>query len=64
MAYSIGRDCIDDVARSRQVYMKLVVEALLVIYLFYLGSELILIDIRKPCRSSTCLVRHSWSLSS
>ena len=32
----------------------LVVEALLVIYLFYLGSELILIDIRKPFRSSTC----------
>ena len=26
----------------------MVVEALLVIYLFYLGSELILIDIRKP----------------
>ena len=33
-------------------------------YLFYLGSELILIDIRKPFRSSTCLVRYSWSLSS
>src|SRR5271170_1460893 len=42
----------------------LVVEALLIIYLFYLGSELILIDIRKPFRSSTCLVRYSWSLSS
>jgi hypothetical protein len=28
--------------------MKLVVEALLVIYLFYLGSELILVDMRKP----------------
>jgi hypothetical protein len=51
------------VASSRQVYMKLVVEALLVIYLFYLCSELILIDIRKPFRSSTCLVRFSWSLS-
>ena len=42
----------------------LVVEALLIIYLFYLGSELILIDIRKSYRSSTCLVRYSWSLSS
>ena len=28
--------------------MKLVVEALLVIYLFYLSTELILTDIRKP----------------
>ena len=37
-----------NVARSREVYMKLVVEALLVIYLFYLGSELILTHIRKP----------------
>jgi hypothetical protein len=44
--------------------MKLVVEALLVIYLFYLGSELILIDIRKPCRSSTCLVRYCRFTSS
>ena len=26
-------------------------------YLFYLGDEQILIDIRKPCRSSACLVR-------
>src|SRR5271163_4367215 len=42
----------------------LVVEALLIIYLFYLGSELILIDIRKPYRSRTSLVRYSWSLSS
>ena len=42
------------IARSRQVYMKLVVEALLVICLFYLGSVLILMDIRKPFRSSTC----------
>ena len=50
------------VARSRQVYLKLVVEALIVIYLSYLGSELILIDIRKPCRPSTCLVRYSWFL--
>jgi hypothetical protein len=44
--------------------MKLVVEALLIIYLFYLGSELILVDIRKPFRSSTCLMRYSRSLSS
>jgi hypothetical protein len=42
----------------------MVVEALLIIYLFYLGSELILIDIRKPFRSSTCLVPYSWYLSS
>jgi hypothetical protein len=41
----------------------LVVEALL-IYLFYLKDEQILIDIRKPFRSSTCLARYSWSLSS
>jgi hypothetical protein len=54
----------ESVARSRQAYMKLVMEALLIIYLFYLGSELIPIDIRKPFRSSTCLVRYSWSLSS
>src|SRR5277367_6524081 len=26
-------------------------------YLFYLGDEQILIHIRKPCRTSTCLVR-------
>src|SRR5271156_539369 len=26
-------------------------------YLFYLGDEQILIDIRKPCRSRACLVR-------
>jgi hypothetical protein len=32
--------------------------------LFYLGSELILMDIRKPYRSSTCLVRYSGSLPS
>jgi len=32
--------------------MKLVVEALLPFYPFYLGSELILIDIRKPFQSS------------
>jgi hypothetical protein len=42
----------------------MVVEALLVIYLFYLGSELILIGIRNPFGSSTCLVRYGWSLSS
>ena len=41
----------------------LIVEPLLVIYLFYLGSELILIGLRKPIRSSICLVRYSWSLS-
>jgi hypothetical protein len=35
----------------------MVVEALLVISLSYLGSELILIDIRKSFRSSTCLMR-------
>ena len=34
----------------------MVVEALLIVYLFYLGSELILIDMRKPFESSTCLV--------
>jgi len=33
----------------------LVVEALLSTYLFYLGSELILIGIRNPFRPSTCL---------
>jgi len=42
----------------------LVMEALLTIYLFYLGSELILIGIRKSLRSSTCLIRCSWTLSS
>jgi len=30
----------------------------------YLGSELILVDIRKAYRSSTCLVRYSWFLPS
>jgi hypothetical protein len=44
--------------------MKLVVEALLLFYPFYLGSELILIDIRNPFRSSPCLMRYSWLLSS
>ena len=53
---------VQNVARSRPVYMKLDVEALLIIYLFYVGSELILIDIRKRFRSSTCLVRYSWSI--
>jgi hypothetical protein len=44
---------------------EMVVEVLLVIYLFYLGSELILTDKRKPFWSSTCLVRYySWSLFS
>jgi hypothetical protein len=43
---------------------EMVIEALLVIYLFYLGSELVLIDVGKPFRSSTCLVRYSWSLPS
>jgi hypothetical protein len=38
-----------------------VVEALLIA--IYLGDELLLIDIRKRFRSSTCLVRYSWSLS-
>ena len=38
-----------------------VVEVLLIA--IYLGNELILIGIRKPFRSSTCL-RYSWSLSS
>jgi hypothetical protein len=38
---------------------EMVVEALLTIYLFYLGSELIPIDVRKPFRSSACLVRYS-----
>jgi len=52
------------VASSRQVCIYWIVEALPVIYLFYLDSELILIDIRKPFRSSTCLLRLSWSLSS
>ena len=40
----------------------MVVEALLVAV--YLDNELILIDIRNPFRSSTCLVRYSWFLSS
>jgi hypothetical protein len=31
-------------------------------YLFHLGSELILVDIRKPYWSGTCLVRYSWSV--
>jgi hypothetical protein len=35
----------------------MVVEALLDCFLFYLGNELILIHIRKLCRSSACLVR-------
>src|SRR5271170_3213580 len=35
----------------------LVVEALLIDYLFYLGDEQILIDVRKSCRTSACLVR-------
>jgi hypothetical protein len=48
------------VTRSTQVVHEMVVEALLIIYLFYVGNELILIDIRKPFRSSTCLVRYSW----
>jgi hypothetical protein len=39
----------------------MVVGALLVNYLFYLGSELILIDIGNPFQSSTCLVRYAWS---
>src|SRR2546423_2987950 len=43
--------------------MKLVVDALLIIYLFYPGSKLILMDIGKPFRSSTCLMQYSWSLS-
>jgi hypothetical protein len=48
------------VARSRQVCIY-VVEALLIVYLFYLGSELILIDIKEtPFRSSIRLVRYSW----
>ena len=38
----------------------MVVEALLMA--IYLGDELLLIDIRKPFRSSTCLVRYSWSI--
>ena len=38
----------------------MVVEALLIA--IYLGDELLLIDIRNPFRSSTCLVRYSWSL--
>jgi hypothetical protein len=37
-----------------------VVEALLMA--IYLGDELLLIDIRNPFRSSTCLVRYSWSI--
>src|ERR1700722_17746229 len=43
---------------------EMVVEALLVIYLFYLGSELILIDITESFQSSTYLVRYSWFLPS
>jgi hypothetical protein len=43
---------------------EMVVEALLVIYLFCLDSKLILVDIGSPVRSSTCLVRYSWFLSS
>src|SRR5947209_5517863 len=43
----------------------LVVEALLIaIYSTWGTSKYLLIDIRKPCRSKTCLVRYSWSLSS
>jgi hypothetical protein len=52
------------VACSKEGVHEMVVQALLVIYLFYLGSKLILIDLRKPFRSSTCLVRYSWSLPS
>jgi hypothetical protein len=50
-----------DVARSKQVCIY-VVEALLIA--IYLENDLILVDIRKLSRSSTCLVRYSWSLSS
>jgi hypothetical protein len=56
-------DYVLGVARSKQACIY-VVEALLIIWLFYMGNELILIDIRKSFRSSTCFVRYSWSLSS
>jgi len=38
------------VARSRQMYIKLAVEAL-AYHPFYLGSELTLVGVRKPYRS-------------
>src|SRR2546423_8093250 len=41
----------------------LVVEALLIAF-YSTGDEQILIHKRKPCRSRTCLVRYTWSLSS
>jgi hypothetical protein len=40
----------------------MVVEALLIA--IYLGNDLILVDIKKLSRSSTCLVWYTWSLSS
>ena len=40
----------------------MVVEALLIA--IYLGDELLLIDIRKPFQSRTCLIRYSCSLTS
>jgi hypothetical protein len=55
------RHMVRNVARSKQVCIY-VVEALLIA--IYLGNDLILVDIRKPSRSSTCLVRYSWSLPS
>jgi hypothetical protein len=39
----------------------MVVEALLIAT--YLGDELLLIDIRKPTRPSTCLVRYVGKLA-
>jgi hypothetical protein len=47
---------------ARELWTIQNLEALLIA--IYLGNGLILIDIRKFSRSSTCLVRYSWSLSS
>jgi hypothetical protein len=51
------------VARSRQVCIYWLWKHFLLLS-FYLRDEQMLIDIRKPFRSSTCLARYSWSLSS
>jgi hypothetical protein len=72
MPFSLGpgffflklKTCLKYVLRSADRYAYIFGCGSTACYLFYLGSELILIDIRKPYRSSTCLVRYSWSLSS
>jgi hypothetical protein len=73
LAFSYGEEHLDTLASIHNLTTRcaqqrgmhiLVVQTLLAIYLFYQGSELILIDIRNPYRSSTYLVQYSWPLSS